>query len=178
MQLITNEQHREFPLAQLEMSSRLLGLRATFGTRVHKFPEMTKKCLQSCPEVLNVKIRTRQTCKLVTSSKFYTVEFLNNGPVRTSGLSLFTHDLHVDVESVPKLLLDPHVIRSFVDNLDSVPRSRILITQLRNRPNSSFLFSCQTILEDVDHPNQVVLIVEINRHTERTVDLSSPCHPL
>ena len=71
-----------------------------------------------------------KTCKFVTSSKFQPVEFLNNGLVRTSGLSPFTHDLHVDVESAPKLLLDLHVIRSFVDNLDHVAWSQILVTQL------------------------------------------------
>ena len=82
----------------------------------------------------------------MTSSKFQTVEFLNSGRVRTSSLSLFTHDLHVDVESGPKLLLDLHVIRSFVDNLDNVARSQILITQLRNRPISSILCSESTAL--------------------------------
>ena len=91
-----------------------------------------------------------KTCKFVTSNKFQTVELLNNGLVRTSGLSLCTHDLHVDVESAPKLFLDLHVVRSLVDNLDNVARSQILITQLRNRPNSSILLSCQTILAEVE----------------------------
>ena len=106
-----------------------------------------------------------KTCKFVTSITFHTFDFLNNAPVWTSGLSLFTHALHVDVESTPKLLLDLHVARSLVDNLNNVTRSQILITQLRNRPKSSILFSCQTILEDVDHLNQVVLLVEKSMDT-------------
>ena len=81
-----------------------------------------------------------KTCKFVTKSKFQTVEFLNDGLVRTSGLSLFTNDLQVDV----KLLLDLHVTRSFVDNLENVARSQILITapelQILNNKKSHHIF--------------------------------------
>ena len=46
-----------------------------------------------------------KTCKFVPSNKFQTVELPNNGLVRTSGLSLFAHDLHVDVERGPEFSL-------------------------------------------------------------------------
>ena len=70
-------------------------------------------------ETLNGNIRTRQNVQTRDEYQVSTVAFLNNVRVWTSGLSLFTHDLHVDVESARELLPDLHVIRSFVVNLDN-----------------------------------------------------------
>ena len=64
MDLPTRQMNRTENILWNKQKSHIHGLSATFGTRVHKVPEVIKNVFKAVQEILNGNIRTRQNVQI------------------------------------------------------------------------------------------------------------------